>query len=413
MKTPFRPANRRRTAAYNLNVNPIEWTLSSEVADLKRSVMRELLGLAVDPKIISLAGGLPASELLPLDSIRRCLNETLESDGPRALQYGPPYEPLKAWIAEWMRRRGAICRPEEVFLTNGAQQGLAILSRLFLERRDPAVIEAVTFTGVQQVTVGRGAEVRTIPTDLRRGADLDALEAALRKEPRPRLIVLIPDFHNPLGVSLSAEARRRAASLAGTYGVPLIEDDPYSALRFEGDAPPPIKAFDETGMVFYVGSFSKMIAPALRLGWIVAPEGLMERITTLRESFDLESSSWIQRAVYRFVSLGHLEPHLEALNRANRERRDVLLEELERHFGGRAEWTRPEGGLFLWMTMSGEVDTRERFRPAIERHVAYIPGSAFAVGGGARNALRLNFSNVGPDRIRVAVKRLAEVLLPD
>lgn len=390
----------------------MEWTLSSEVADLKRSVMRELLGLAVDPKIISLAGGLPASGLLPLEAIRRCLNEVLESDGPRALQYGPPYEPLKAWVAEWMSRRGARCRPEQIFLTNGAQQGLAILARLFLERGDPAVIEAVTFTGVQQATVGRGAEVRTIPTDLRHGADLDALEDALRREPRPRLIVLIPDFHNPLGVSIGAESRRRAASLAATYGVPLIEDDPYSALRFEGEAPPPIKAFDEAGLVFYVGSFSKMIAPALRLGWIVAPEGLMEKITTLRESLDLESSGWIQRAVYRFVSQGDLEPHLEALNRANRERRDVLLTELERRFDGRAEWTRPEGGLFLWMTMADEVDTWDRFRPAIERRVAYIPGAAFAVEGGARNALRLNFSNVPPERIPEAVRRLAEALLP-
>jgi 2-aminoadipate transaminase len=372
--------------------------------------MRELLALAVDPQIISLAGGLPASTLLPLDDVRRCLDDVLMEDGARALQYSPPFEPLRQWIAEWMARRGVACAPDEVFITGGAQQGLAILSRLFLDRGDAAVVEAVTFTGVQQVTAGRGAEVRTIPTDLTTGADMDALEEALRRSPRPRLIILIPDFHNPLGVSLTPEKRRRAAALAAAYGVPLIEDDPYSALRFDGVPTPPIKAHDETGLVCYVGSFSKMIAPALRLGWIVAPPTLSERITVLRESLDLESSGLIQRAVYRFVSQGLLEPHLEQLNQANRERRDTLLAELEAHFGEDAHWTRPEGGLFVWMTLSEEVDTWERFRSALERKVAYIPGSAFAVDGGARNALRLNFSNVGPERIREAVPRLAQAL---
>lgn len=388
----------------------MELTLSAEVADLKRSVMRELLGLAVDPKILSLAGGLPANELLPLGPIRECLEAVLETAGPRVLQYSPPYEPLREWIAGWMTRRGAPCRPEEVFITNGAQQGMAILSRLLLDRGDPAVVEAITFTGVQQVTAGRGARVRLIPTDLQTGADMDALEDALRADPRPRLIVLIPDFHNPLGVSLTAEKRRQAAALAASYGVPLIEDDPYSALRFDGEPLPPIKAHDSAGLVFYVGSFSKLVAPALRLGWIVAPKDLMERITTLRESLDLESSGWIQRAVHRFVSRGFLEPHLDQLSRANRERRDVLVEELERRFGGRAHWSLPQGGLFLWMVLEGDVDTWERFPKAIERQVAYIPGAAFALKGGARNALRLNFSNLDPERIRLAVERLAEVL---
>jgi 2-aminoadipate transaminase len=386
--------------------------LASEVADLKRSVMRELLALAVDPQIISLAGGLPASSLLPLDDVRHCLDQVLMEDGARALQYSPPLGPLREWIAAWMRQRGAACTPDEVFITAGAQQGLAILSRLFLDRGDPAVVEAVTFTGVQQVTAGRGAEVRTIPTDLETGADLEALEEALRRPPRPRLVVLIPEFHNPLGVSLSGEKRRRAASLAAAYGVPLIEDDPYSALRFDGVATPPIKAYDETGLVCYIGSFSKMIAPALRLGWIVAPASLSDRITVLRESLDLESSGLIQRAVYRFVSQGLLEPHLEQLNRANRERRDVLLAELKRNFGEDAHWTRPDGGLFVWMTLGADVDTWERFRRALDRKVAYIPGAAFAVDGGARNALRLNFSNVSPERLPEAVGRLAEALRP-
>ena len=226
--------------------------------------MRDLLRLAVDPGIVSLAGGLPASELLPTAELRGCLDGVIERDGARALQYSPPWEPLKEWIAGYMRRREVVCDPGEVFITNGAQQGLALLSRLLLDRGQTAVIERVTFTGVQQITAGRGAAVRLLPTDLSTGADMDALEEALRPEPRPRLIVLIPNFHNPLGVSISAEKRRRAAALAAAYGVPLLEDDPYSSLRFEGADIPPIKAHDQAGMVFYIGSFSKLIAPAIR-----------------------------------------------------------------------------------------------------------------------------------------------------
>jgi len=385
-------------------------TLSSEVSDLKRSVMRDLLSLAVDPGIISLAGGLPASELLPTAELRACIDAVIERDGPRALQYSPPWEPLREWIAGFIRSKGIACQPDEVFLTNGAQQGMALLSRLLLDRGQPAVIERVTFTGVQQVTAGRGAAVRLLPTDLETGADMDALEEALRQEPRPRLIILIPDFHNPLGVSLSEEKRRRAASLAATYGVPLLEDDPYSPLRFEGRTVPPIKAFDTAGMVLYIGSFSKLIAPGIRLGWIVSPAELATPLTVLRESIDLESSTLMQRAVAMFLSEGRLEPHLARLTAANRLRRDALTAALKEHLGDIAAWTRPEGGLFVWVTLPQDIDTLECFEAALKRKVAYIPGAAFDVAGGSHNTLRLNFSNVSPERIAIAVERLAQAL---
>jgi 2-aminoadipate transaminase len=368
------------------------------------------LGLAVDPGIVSLAGGLPASELLPTAELRACIDAVIERDGPRALQYSPPWEPLREWIATFMRSKGIACQPAEVFLTNGAQQGMALLSRLLLDRGQTAVIERVTFTGVQQVTAGRGAAVRLLPTDLQTGADMEALEEALRQEPRPRLIILIPDFHNPLGVSLSEEKRRRAASLAASYGVPLLEDDPYSPLRFEGRAVPPIKAFDTAGMVLYIGSFSKLIAPGIRLGWIVAPAELATPLTVLRESIDLESSALMQRAVALFLERGHLEPHLARLTGANRVRRDALTAALQEHLGDMATWTRPEGGLFVWVTLPQDIDTWESFEAALQRKVAYIPGAAFDVAGGSRNTLRLNFSNVSPERIPTAVERLARAL---
>ncbi len=384
--------------------------LSAEAGTLKRSVMRELLKLTARPDVISLAGGLPASELLPLSELQECLETVLRRDGARALQYSPMIEPLRRWICDAMRARGVTCEPEQVFITNGAQQGLTILSRLFLDPGQPAVIEAVTFTGIQQVTAGRGAVVRTVPTDLASGVDVDALEEAFHRAPWPRLAVVIPDFHNPLGVSLTLAKRQRIAELAARYRVPVIEDDPYSALRFEGQPLPPIKAFDEAGVVFYVGSFSKMLAPSLRLGWIVAPAELAAQVTVLRESIDLELSTLIQRAVSLFVERGLMETHLARFNAANRCRRDVLFDALAQHLGGLASWTRPQGGLFVWLTLHDDIDAWAMLEDAIAAGVAYVPGAAFAIDGGYRNTLRLNFSNVQPELIPVAVERLARVI---
>jgi 2-aminoadipate transaminase len=387
-----------------------EYLLSTEGANLERSVLRELLRFAVDPEIISLAGGLPASERLPLQGLRECLDTVLARDGSRALQYSPQHLPLKAHIAELMRSRGVSCTPEQVFITNGNQQGLSILSRLFVDRGDPAVIEEVTFTGIQQVTVGRGAEVRTVPTDLASGVDVDAVEAAFRREPQPRLLVLVTDFHNPLGVSVAAESRERLARLAAEHAVPLVEDDPYGALRFAGEPLPPIKAYDEEGMVFYLGSFSKTLAPALRLGWMVAPGELMTRITTLRESLDLESTTLYQRAVAEFLGQGRLEAHLTALRETHGKRCAAMLQALEEHLSGLARWSRPEGGMFVWVELPAELDATELFQAAVARKVAYVPGGFFSVHGGARNTMRLNFSNVTPEAIREGVARVAGVV---
>jgi 2-aminoadipate transaminase len=372
--------------------------------------MRDLLKFAVDPNITSLAGGLPASELLPLEPLRECIDAVLTRDGPRALQYSPQHPELRALIAEYMATRGVACTPDEVFVTNGNQHGLAILSRMFLDPEQPAVIEEVTFTGIQQVTAGRDAAIRAVPTDLDDGVEVDAMEAALRESPRPRMAILITDFHNPLGVSVAPDKRPVLAEMAARYEVPLIEDDPYAPLRFSGEAVPPIKAYDQDGWVFYLGSFSKMLAPALRLGWMVAPASLMTRLTTIRESFDLESSTLYQRAVAEFLSRGLLEPHLERISEVHGARRDVMIQALEKELSGIARWSRPEGGVFVWASLPEQLDTEEMFHQAIQEKVAYIPGGVFSVDGRTRNAVRLNFSNVKPDAIREGVRRLAGVI---
>jgi 2-aminoadipate transaminase len=384
--------------------------LSAETSNLKRSVMRDLLCHAVDPEIISMAGGLPASEYLPVGEFLDCIETVINRDGSRALQYSPQSEALRVWIAGYMSGRGVPCTPGQIFITSGAQQGLAILSRLFLDPGGPAVIEDLAFTGIQQVTRGRGAEIRTIPVDLEEGIDLEAMEDALRRSPTPRLAVLVPNFHNPLGVTLSAEARRRAAALASEYGVPLIEDDPYAALRFSGEHLPPIKAFDDSGLVFHIGTFSKTLSPAVRLGWIVASEEMIPTITAVRESIDLESSTLLQRAVVEFLERGRLEPNLERINDAYRERCRAMVGSLEANMGELARFTRPEGGIFLWVELQEQLDTGELFDEAIERRVAFIPGSVFSGNDSHRNTMRLNFSNLSPELIEEGVKRLSDVI---
>jgi 2-aminoadipate transaminase len=384
--------------------------MSRGVEHLERSVMRDLLKLAVDPDVISLAGGLPAPEVLPADSFGECLRDVLARDGAASLQYSPPYLPLRAWIAEHMRSRGVACSPEQVFITNGAQQGLSILSTLLLDPGDTAAIEAIAFTGIQQVTAGRGASVRTVAIDPETGVDVESLEAAFKTAPRPKLAVLVPNFHNPLSATIPAHTRQSIAELAARYGVPVIEDDPYGMLRFEGPAIRPIKAYDRDGWVFYLGSFSKMLAPGVRMGWIIAPESVIPKITVVRESMDLETSTLIQRAVAEFLGRGHLETHLARMNALHRTRRDRLLGALEAQFTGGEHWTRPQGGLFVWMTLLEGVDAWALFESAVARNVAYIPGEAFAVDGGSKNCLRLSFGNVRTEAIEAGVARLADAV---
>ena len=310
-----------------------------------------------------------------------------------------------------MQKRGVACKPENIFITNGAQHSLAILSRLFADPGDVALIEAVTFTGVQQVTAGRRLPARTVPTDLESGVDTEALAQAFAQQPKPKFAVLIPNFHNPLGVSISLNKRQKIVALAAEHNVPIVEDDPYSSLRFEGEPVPFLKALDDKQQVLYVGSFSKMLAPGMRLGWIVAPDELANRIVVLRESLDLESSQIMQRAAAEFLIGGHLDAHLAKLNSTNVQRKNTLMAALQQEFAPLgAQWTTPEGGLFCWVTLPDHYDTWKLFEAAVAQKVAYIPGGAFAVEGGYSNTMRFNFSNASEANIREAVQRLARVI---
>lgn len=377
---------------------------------MQRSVLREMLAVVSRPGILSFAGGLPAPELFPTKEFAEAAAKVLRED-PCALQYGPPFQPLKRHIVGLMKRRGVECREEQIFLTTGAQQGLDVLARLLLNPGGQVIMEEVVYTGVQQVVAPFQPEILTVPTDLDTGMDVDAVERLLREGAQPAFIYAISDAHNPLGVSLSMEKRHQLIALARRYGVPIIEDDPYGFLCYGSAAEPPMRALDEQ-WVFYLGSFSKILAPALRIGWIVAPEALIPKLTVIKEASDLETSAFMQRSIAAYLDAGHLPHHLAQLCEAYGERRDTMLRALRAHFPAHARWTEPTGGMFIWVELPESVDTRNLLHRAIEEEqVAFIPGHAFSVAGDhASYCLRLNFSNAPPAQIEEGIARLGRAI---
>lgn len=381
-----------------------DWTHS-----MSRSVLRQMIAIASRPGIISFAGGLPDPDLFPRADFSVAMAQVLAAD-KNCLQYRPPLPALKEHIRQLMAQRGVTCSPEQIFLTTGAQQGLDVLSRLLLNPGGEVILEEVVYPGVQQVVAVAQPHILSVPTDLRTGMDVDAVEAHLWRGARPAFIYAISDAHNPLGVSMSQEKRQRLVSLAQEYGVPIIEDDPYGFLHYDAAPIPPMRALDDQ-WVFYLGSFSKIIAPALRLGWVVAPEHLLAKLTVIKEAEDLESSALMQRAVAAYLEAGHLPVHVQMLRREYGRRRDTMLAAIQRHFPRGSRWTEPGGGMFVWVELPDWIDTAAQLPIAVEEEqVAYIPGYAFAVPGHTvTNCLRLNFSNCTPEMIEEGIARLGRV----
>ena len=391
-----------------------ELRLADWTRGMSRSMLRQMIAVVSRPGILSFAGGLPAPELFPTVEYAKALAQVLAVDAC-ALQYGPPFEPLKTHIVQLMAQRGVECSEQQIFLTTGAQQGLDIMVRLLVNSGDEVMLEEVIYTGVQQAVAPYRPRIVPIASDLQVGIDVEEIEAHLARGMRPAFLYVIPDGHNPLGVSVSRERRQRLVELAGAYGLPIIEDDPYGLLYYDSPMEPPLRAYDDE-WIFYLGSFSKILAPALRLGWIVAPEVLIPRLTVVKEAGDLESSALTQRAVAAYLDAGHLPAHLGRLRAEYGRRRDAMLSVLQRTFPAEARWTEPRGGMFVWVALPAVVDTTELLQAAVDQEqVAFIPGHAFAVPDSravddARHCLRLNFSNCSPEQIEEGIWRLANVL---
>jgi len=385
--------------------------MASWTASLKRSALQDMLVATSRPGVISFALGLPSADLFPAGPLGEILAKLVASD-PRALQYGPPASDLRAFVAGLMLRRGVRCAPEQVFLTAGAQQGMSLLAHLLLDPGSSVILEDHSYTGFQQVLAPHQPRILTVPTGLDEGIDVGAVERHFECGARPALLYAMSDAHNPVGASMPLEARERLVSLARSHRVPILEDDAYGLLSYDGEERPAMRAFDPD-WVLYLGSFSKTLAPALRTGWVVVPERLVGPLASLKESSDIDTATLGQRAAAAFVATGAFDAHLAGLRSAYAHRRDTMLAALERSLPKGSRWSRPRAGFFIWVELPGGIDASEVFEEALERHnVAFLPGPAFAVdeARSARSSLRLNFSFCRPEVIEEGIARLGKAV---
>lgn len=383
--------------------------LAAWARTIRPSTIQAMLGHMARPGIISFALGLPAPELFPVDDYLHAAELLLRSDAG-ALQYRPQHLPLKEQVVELMARRGVRCAPEQVFLSTGAQQALALLARLFLEPGGTVLCERLVYMGFQQVIEPFRPRVLAVGSDLETGMDVDAVEAHLRAGERPAFIYCITDGHNPLGVSLGLEKRIRLAELARRYRVPVFEDDAYGLLHY-GDALPPLRAMEEE-WVFYVGSFSKVVAPGFRCGWAVVPPSLVPLLGCAKDGADVDTSTFAHRLVSEYLAAGRFPVHLERVRDAYAARRDAMLRALDRHFPAGTRWSVPRHGALVWAELPDGHRAADALLPALENEgVAFVPGTAFSFDGrGGARGMRLNFSHPTVAQIEDGVARLGRVL---
>lgn len=396
----------------------MDWTsrYSLRTRRVRSSEIRELLKITEQPGVISFAGGLPSPDAFPLQRFEEACHKVIAEQSARSLQYGRTegYEPLREWIATNMSRYGVYARLDNVMITSGAQQALDLIGKLFIDRGDRVLVEAPTYLGALQAFNAYGAEYFPVPIDSD-GIRTDLIEEPLRSS--PKFMYLLPNFQNPAGTTLSEGRRHELVLLADKYGVPIIEDDPYGQLRYEGEHIPPLIVMDREnlrrdsgyaiGNVIYLGTFSKTIAPGLRLGWILAPPDVIAKLVQLKQSTDLHTSTFTQHVAYEVVRDGFLEQHVKFIRTLYRERRDVMLQAVKEFFPPEVKWTYPQGGLFLWVTLPQSLDSHKILEAAVAQNVAFVPGNAFyANPGKADHHMRLNFSNARPELIREGIKRL-------
>jgi len=389
-----------------------------------RSVIRELLKLTMQPDIISFAGGLPAPELFPTQRLQEAACRILADKATLALQYGPTegYLPLRQFICDRICRYGIKAQASNVVITNGAQQALDLIGKLLVNPGDRILVEEPTYLGALQAWNAYQAEYVGAPSD-DDGLCTDQLEDRLRVG--PKFLYVLPNFQNPGGTTLPLERRLDIVRLSNKYGIPIIEDDPYGALRYEGEHLLPLVALDADfqtseglnghgfmeGNVIYLGTFSKTLAPGLRLGWVVAPVEVVEQLVMTKQGADLHTSSFDQLLAYEVVKDDFLDQHVRTIRKVYGERRNVMLAAMARYFPSECSWTHPAGGLFLWARAPEWLDTAALLQEAIKFKVAYVPGFAFySDPSRGRNTMRLNFSNAQPAQIEEGIRRLGNLL---
>lgn len=377
---------------------------------MKKPELLEIHSLINRPGVLSFAVGMPAWDLLPAEAFQGQAASGLVNR--EVLQYQQPFAPLQRHLVEVMARRGVSCREEEIFLCHGSQQALCLLSMLLLDPGVPMIVEERSYEGMMNAAASREPEVLTVPTSLEHGIDLDVLEGLLTRGISPGFVYTMPEGHNPLGMTLAREPRRRLIELARRRRVPIIEDDAYGLLSYDGEAMPALRALDDT-WVLYVGSLSKVLAPALRVGWIVAPEQVVHKLSQIKHGLDLHVSNLAWRAALSFFENGGLPRHLQRVRKEYRRRRDAMLQALAEHFPQTARWSHPRSGLYVWVELAPGTDTSALLRRSVEEiGVAFCPGSIFSAAAdpAAGSSLRLCFGPPTPEQIASGIRDLGRLI---
>jgi len=384
--------------------------LAQRTQRMTSSIIRETLKMMATPGLISLGGGMPAPELFPIREFQEACRYVLERDGQQALQYSVTegYPPLRQYLVEKMRKYGVPAEEENVLIVNGSQQALDLIGKIFLNPGDTVLTDCPTYLGAIQAWNSYEARFVTVPLD-DNGTRVDLIEDILKREP-VRFIYALPNFHNPAGVTLSLERRKKLVDLAARYGVFIVEDDPYGELRFEGEDLAPLVVLHKENTI-YLSTFSKTLSPGIRLGWISAPSKVIGRLVQAKQAADLHTSIFVQMVAYDICQRGFLRQHVKRIRDTYKERCAVMISAMEEFFPPEAKWTRPQGGLFLWVRLPDGVDSMGLLQAALEQKVAFIPGSAFYTDGvSGRNTLRLTFSTAGPEMIEEGIKRLGKAI---
>ena len=389
---------------------------STRSKSLKSSEIRELLKLTQTPGFISLAGGLPNPQAFPVDIIHECIEKVFKTNIHNALQYGTTegLPLLRNVLAQRMRdKKGIDCELHDILITGGAQQALSFVAFNLLDPGDTYITSAPTYLGALQAFHAYQGNCECIPMN-DEGIDIESLRRNLKRLHRtgitPKFLYAVATFQNPSGESISLEHRKELIEIASEYDFLIIEDDPYGELVFEGESIPSIKSLDTKGRVIYIGTFSKVLAPGFRLAWVIASEEVINKFALTKQSSDLCSNMFVQYIAYEYIKGGYLDTQILHIKQLYRHKRDVMIKALEDYFPKGAKWTVPGGGMFLWVTLPKNVNTRLMFKRAVANKVAYVVGDAFYPDSSNYNSMRLNFSYAEDDVMREGIKRLAEVI---
>ncbi|EEI20883.1 2-aminoadipate transaminase [Lentilactobacillus hilgardii] len=387
------------------------YQFSDRVPESDEDPVGNILKVAGSPDVISFAGGLPAPELFPVAELKRVTDEIYDESGRQALQYSTAigYPQLREQIVKRMAHQGVKTTIDNIMISTGSQQSIDLTAKMFVNPGDTVIVEKPTYLCALDVFRSYGAHIVGVDMD-ENGMKIDQLEKAVAENPNTKFIYTIPNFQNPTGRTMSADRRERMIEIADNYDIMIVEDDPYGAIRFAGDDIEPIKFYDDHERVIYLSTFSKILAPGLRLGWIVAEKSLIKKFTLMKQSADVHSDNLTQHIVAKFMSEYDIDDHIDKIKQVYRKRERVMMNAIEAFFPKNVHYSHPEGGLFIWVEVPGDVDTKALFDTCIKHNVAFVPGEPFYPDAVTPGTFRLNYSNMSEDHIKTGIKRLGDAI---